>query len=240
MYEIRYFDWNAGAVRAAQRPGEPHRARGAAARRRCGTSRRRRALALPPWMAWQGTILAPRALVTISGGNINGSLPSGAIVRQHGRDAHAPAGPRACRRRSRARRCRRPNADADARRRRPRRRRRRRRRRPDGLADPDADATATDADPRDPTPTPATRRPRRRRPEPPGPTPRADRLADADARRRTSPASRSSRRRRRARSSSRARQPTSQVCKKVMTPRGRAVEHASGATRATRCASASA
>ena len=43
-------------------------------------------------MAWQGSILAPRAVITIAGGNINGVDRRRGDIRQHGRDAHAPAG----------------------------------------------------------------------------------------------------------------------------------------------------
>jgi len=78
MYEIRYFDWNAGAFEQLNDPET-----------RTGLEELRRgtlwnfpeatSLALPPWMAWQGSILATRALLTIGGGNINGSVAVGAI-----------------------------------------------------------------------------------------------------------------------------------------------------------------
>ena len=168
MYEIRYFDWNAGQFVQLNDPES-----------RAGLEDLRRGtlwnfpeattLALPPYMAWQGSILAPRAVVTVTGGNINGALMAGAVSGNTGEThTHPPdvvpaaAGSRArpC---PRIRRRRRP-------RRRPPRRRRRRRPRPDRDADgrrprttPTPTPTRTPVPTRTPTPVPT--------PEPPGPTP---------------------------------------------------------------------
>lgn len=79
MYEIRYFDWNTGQFvqlnDPESRPGLEELRTGTLWNFPDATT-----LALPPYMSWAGSILAPRATVSISGGNVNGTLMVGAIV----------------------------------------------------------------------------------------------------------------------------------------------------------------
>ena len=176
-------------------------------------------LALPPWMAWQGSVLAPRALLTISGGNINGALAVGAIAGNTGEThSHPPdpclPPPQPCPPVP-------PNPTPT----------------PTATPTPAPSPTATPTPvptvsptpvpTRTPTPTPTPRRhrraPRRRRPSRPGRRPRRSSLRRR-RRRRIRRASRSTRRRRRATIVVEGRQTDVQVCKKVMTPRGRALE----------------
>jgi choice-of-anchor A domain-containing protein/uncharacterized repeat protein (TIGR01451 family) len=78
MYEMRFFDSNAGQFvqlnDPESRPGLEDLRRGTLWNFPEATT-----LALPPYMAWQGSILAPRAVVTVAGGNINGALMAGAV-----------------------------------------------------------------------------------------------------------------------------------------------------------------
>jgi choice-of-anchor A domain-containing protein/uncharacterized repeat protein (TIGR01451 family) len=78
MYEIRY--WDAGSGQFVQldhpemRPGLETLRRGTV-----WNFFKAETLSVPPYMAWQGMILAPRAVMTVSGGNINGAVAVAAI-----------------------------------------------------------------------------------------------------------------------------------------------------------------
>jgi choice-of-anchor A domain-containing protein/uncharacterized repeat protein (TIGR01451 family) len=78
MYEIRFWDEGSGQFVQLNdpetRPGLEELRRGT-----LWNFPEAETIAVPPYMSWQGSILAPRAVVTISGGNINGSLAVAAI-----------------------------------------------------------------------------------------------------------------------------------------------------------------
>jgi choice-of-anchor A domain-containing protein/uncharacterized repeat protein (TIGR01451 family) len=78
MYEIRYWDAASGQFVQLNDP----ETRPGLERLRTGTLwnfSEAQTIALPPYMSWQGSILAPRAVMTISGGNVNGALAVAAI-----------------------------------------------------------------------------------------------------------------------------------------------------------------
>ncbi len=78
MYEIRYFDAASGQFVQLNdpetRPGLEELRRGTLWNFPGADT-----ISLPPYMSWQGSVLAPGATVTISGGNVNGSLAVGQI-----------------------------------------------------------------------------------------------------------------------------------------------------------------
>jgi uncharacterized repeat protein (TIGR01451 family) len=92
MYEVRYWDEVSGQFVQLNDPDT-----------RPGLEELRRAtlwnfadaetIALPPYMSWPGSILAPGAVVTISGGNIAGALAVGAISGNTGETHTHPPDP---------------------------------------------------------------------------------------------------------------------------------------------------
>jgi choice-of-anchor A domain-containing protein/uncharacterized repeat protein (TIGR01451 family) len=92
MYEVRYWDETSGQFVQLNDPES-----------RPGLEELRRAtlwnfadaktIAVPPYMSWPGSILAPGAVVTISGGNITGSLAVGAISGNTGETHSHPPDP---------------------------------------------------------------------------------------------------------------------------------------------------
>ncbi|HEY6886969.1 MAG TPA: choice-of-anchor A family protein [Solirubrobacter sp.] len=78
MYEIRYFDWASGEF--VQLNDTVSSDLEGLRRGTLWNFPEATTIALPPYMSWQGSILAPRAVVTIAGGNINGTLIAGGVA----------------------------------------------------------------------------------------------------------------------------------------------------------------